>query len=334
MTRVLSGIRATGDLHLGNYLGAIRQWVELQNTSDCFFFIADLHGLTSVGPEHSGQEFESQRMRTGAAFLASGLDPNKATLFLQSAVPQHTELLWYLSTVARKGELERMTQWKDKAGKNQAGASATLFFYPVLMAADILLYDADEVPVGDDQRQHVEVTRDWAERFNGYFGPVFGLPRATVPPEGARVMDLQAPGQKMSKSSGSDLGVVFLDDPPDKVRHKIRRAVTDAAEAVRWSREQPGVSNLLEIYAATTRTTVELAQEAFAGSRYGDFKNTVADAVVSELDPIRGRMIDYQADRGELARQLGIGSDRASGIAEKTCERVRAALGVGRIAGS
>jgi len=329
--RVLSGVRASGDLHLGNYLGALRQWVSTQDDRESFYFIADLHGLTEVGQGHNPVDFAEKRLRTAAAFLAAGLDPSRVTLFFQSSIPQHTEVMWYLSTVARKGELERMTQWKDKASGDEVGASAGLFVYPILMASDILLYDADEVPVGDDQRQHVEVTRDWAARFNSYFGTTFVIPEAVLPPEAARVMDLQYPEAKMSKSAASGLGSLLLDDSADDLRSKIRRAVTDADTSIHRSREKPGVTNLIEIHAALTRRTPEEVEREFVGKTYSEFKNAVADAVISELSPIGRRIEELLGDRGEISRLLSIGAERAREVAERTCLRAREALGVGSL---
>lgn len=326
-TRVLSGIRATGDLHLGNYLGAVRQWVATQSDKDCYYFIADLHGLTEIDQGHSAPEFEHRRLKTAATFLACGLDPDQVTLFFQSAIPSHTELTWYVSSVARVGELERMTQWKDKAGTNQAGSSAGLFIYPVLMAADILLYDADEVPVGDDQRQHVEFARDWAGRFNSYFGETFILPKAVIPEEGARVMDLQRPEDKMSKS-GSDRGVILLDDDDDTIAAKFRRAVTDSGSGVEYTEGNLGVANLLEIFAALSEISLADAVDQFEGRQYSELKQALADAAIEVIRPIRSRTAEIMDDRAELRRLMAIGTTRAALVAEATTVRARAALGV------
>lgn len=326
--RLLSGIRATGQLHLGNYLGALRQWVDTQAQNDCFYFIADLHGLTDAGRHHDAKAFAESRFKTAATYLSAGLDPTKVTLFLQSAVPQHTELMWYLATVARKGELERMTQWKDKAGGNQAGASAALFVYPVLMASDILLYDADQVPVGDDQRQHVEVARDWATRFNSYYGDTFVIPSATTPPIAARIMDLQRPGSKMSKSARSQEGTLFIDDSPDELRDKIRRAVTDGGREIRRAPDKPGLSNLIDIYSGISNVDYASVEERFIGATYAVFKDAVADEVIRALSPIREGAQAYVADRDALARVLTLGAERAQATAEATCARARQSLGV------
>lgn len=330
--RVLSGVRATGALHLGNYLGAIRQWVASQgDASDGYYFIADLHGLTEITDEHDRERFREQRIRTAASFLASGLDPARVTLFLQSDIEQHTGLFWLLASVARKGELERMTQWKDKGGLTGAGASAGLFTYPVLMAADILLYDTDEVPVGEDQQQHVEAARDWAQRFNSYFGETFVMPRAVVPPQGARVMDLVRPTSKMSKSSASHDGVILLDDSPDTIRQKVRRATTDSDTAIRRSREKPGISNLVNVLAAVSRRPAEAVEDDYTGLSYARLKDDVADALVAELEPIRLRFTALLADPAELARLLAIGAERAGTVAEKTLARAHDALGLGAL---
>jgi tryptophanyl-tRNA synthetase len=326
--RVLSGVRATGDLHIGNYLGAIQQWLDMQRSADCFFFIADLHGLTEIDARHNAAEFYQRRLKTAATFIASGVTNEQSTLFFQSSVPYHVELMWYLSSIARKGELERMTQWKDKAGDDQAGASAGLFTYPVLMAADILMYGADEVPVGDDQRQHVEVTRDWAERFNKYFGDTFTIPTATIPPQGARVMDLLAPSSKMAKSSGG-AGTLFLTDDNDTLRSKVRRAVTDADKSIRRSREKPGITNLINLYGALTRSTPDEVESLFDGLSYGDFKDATADAVIAVVEPIRGSIQVLLADSSYLLDVLDEGAVRARQVAEQTCIRVRNALGFG-----
>jgi tryptophanyl-tRNA synthetase len=325
--RVLSGVRASGDLHLGNYLGAMRQWIDMQREHDCYFFIADLHGLTELSIGHNAEEFRDRRLTTAATFIASGIDPTSATLFFQSDVRYHTELLWYLSAVARKGELERMTQWKDKAGKDQAGASAGLFTYPILMAADILMYNADEVPVGDDQRQHVEVARDWAERFNTYAGETFVVPKSTIPKQGARIMDLLSPSRKMAKSE-TGAGTLFLGDSNDVLIAKVMRAVTDADTSIVRSREKPGITNLINLYAALTYGTPEKVEVTFDGRRYGDFKRAVADVVVATIEPIRERTRELLEGPEELRSLLDAGAVQANAVAGETCGRVRQAIGL------
>lgn len=329
-SRRLSGVRATGRLHLGNYLGALKQWVAHQDQADNYFFIADLHGLTDLGQDHDAEGFRFARLNTIATYIGAGIDPNTSTLFLQSDVAQHTELMWYMATVARKSELERMTQWKDKRGKEQS-ASAALFFYPTLMAADILLYDADEVPVGDDQTQHVEIARDWAIRFNSYFGTTFVVPRAVIPQSGARVMDLQDPRSKMSKSAAGEDGTIFLDDSDESIARKIRRAVTDSAGVVAHDPERPGIANLVDLYATLSGSDRGAVEDAFGGKGYGDFKVQLADLVIGEISGLREQTAELRKDPGELSRLLSLGTDRATSVAEATCERARSALGLGPI---
>lgn len=326
--RTISGVRATGDLHLGNYLGAIKGWVNEQDDREQLLFIADLHGLTNIDARHDARRFSSNRLATAAAFLACGIDPHKSTLFIQSSIPFHTELMWYLAGVARKGELERMTQWKTIAGDNQPGQSAALFNYPLLMAGDILLYDAEQVPVGDDQRQHVEITRDWADRFNTYFGETFTMPVAVIPAAGARVKDLQRPETKMSKST-STKGAIFLSDSADAIRDKVMRATTDKGDQIFRSREKPGITNLLDIFCALTGQDPADTEHAFHGRTYRDLKSALVDAVEGTVAPIRQRADQLMGDPAELGRLLDIGSERAYEIAEKTIVRVRNAVGVG-----
>lgn len=328
--RRLSGVRATGRLHLGNYLGALKQWSEGQGSSENYFFIADLHGLTDLLPNHDSSAFRRSRLNTAATFLAAGIDPTESTLFLQSAIPFHTELMWYMSAVARKSELERMTQWKDKKGKSHS-ASAALFLYPTLMAADILLYAAGEVPVGDDQRQHVEIARDWAIRFNHHLGETLVVPNAVVPAEGSRVMDLANPKQKMSKSASADDGVIFLDDSDDAVRRKVKRAVTDSVGDFADDPSRPGIANLVRLYCSISGRTYEQVVSEFQSRGYGAFKGELSDALVEVVQPIRTRTEALLADPNELARLLDLGTDRAYTVAERTCTEVREALGLGDV---
>lgn len=325
MPRVLSCIQPTGDVHLGNWLGALRNWVSGQHRAEVFHGIVDLHALTIVDePGVIGE----RTVDLAAILFAVGLDPDVATVFVQSHVPEHNQLGWIMECTVSYGELSRMTQFKDKAARREADfVSAGLFTYPALQAADILLYDADEVPVGDDQRQHVEITRDVAIRFNGRFGETFVVPRAVTPPAAARVMDLQDPLSKMSKSSTSTGGTVMLLDPPDDVRRKFRRAVTDADSEVRYApTEKPGVSNLLEILSAVTGEPPDSLATGFDG--YGRLKDAVADAVIDALTPIQARHADLLADRGELTRLLRQGADRARSVASVTLERARRAIGL------
>jgi tryptophanyl-tRNA synthetase len=325
MPRVFSGIKPSGEMHLGNYLGAVRQWAAQQDDHDALYCVVDLHAMTEPF-DHA--ELTAATRQTATALLAAGLDPARCILFVQSHVGAHAELTWILNCVATFGELRRMTQFKEK-GKGQESVSLGLFDYPVLMAADILLYDTDEVPVGDDQRQHLELTRDVAIRFNHRFGDTLVVPRATVPPVGARVMDLQDPTSKMSKSIDSPQGTVLMLDPPDVITRKIKSAVTDSGTDIRYdTAAKPGVSNLLEIYAAATDSPVTKAEAEFDGQGYGTFKASVADAVIELLEPVQARYETLAADPGEVDRQLRLGADKARVIAEPVLERARKAVGL------
>jgi tryptophanyl-tRNA synthetase len=325
MTRVFSGIQPSGDMHLGNYLGAVRRWVDQQDGADALYCVVDLHVMTTP---YEPAELTETTAQLAMLLVAAGLDPQRCTLFVQSHVPVVTELTWILNCVATVGELRRMTQFKEK-GQGQESVSAGLLDYPVLMAADIVLYDTDEVPVGEDQIQHVELARDIAIRFNHRFGETLVVPKATIPPFGARVKDLQRPEAKMSKSIDSPQGTIGVLDPPAAIVKKIKSAVTDSGTEVRFAPdEKPGVSNLLAIYAAATGATVEAAAAEFAGSQYGAFKSAVADAVVEMLTPVQERYEELAADRGEFARVLGAGAAKAEAIAATTMERVRRATGL------
>ncbi|NND75534.1 MAG: tryptophan--tRNA ligase [Ilumatobacter sp.] len=327
-TRVLSCMQPTGDVHLGSYLGALRNWVAGQYTCDAFHGIVDLHALTVTDePDVIGAETIS----LAAMFFAMGLDPDVATVFVQSHVPEHSQLGWVMECTISFGELSRMTQFKDKSAKRETSfVAAGLFTYPALQAADILIYDANEVPVGDDQRQHIEITRDAAIRFNHRFGETFVLPEAVTPPVGARVMSLQDPTSKMSKSDDSDSGCVYVIDEPAAVMKKFKRAVTDSEtgpDAVRYDPEhKPGVSNLLEIHAAVTgRSPHDVAADY---EQYGALKVATGEAVVAALEPIRVRYHELMDDRGELARLLRVGADRARTVAAATVARAYDAIGM------
>jgi tryptophanyl-tRNA synthetase len=323
VTRVLSCIQPTGDVHLGNYLGALRNWVGGQH-SDSFHGIVDLHALTVT--EEPGVIGDTT-LRLAAMLFAIGLDPDIATVFVQSHVVQHSQLCWIMECTMSYGELSRMTQFKDKSAKREGDfISAGLFTYPALQAADIVLYDAEEVPVGEDQRQHIEITRDAALRFNHRFGETFVIPKAVTPKAGARVMDLQDPTSKMSKSTDSDAGCIMMMDEPDVIARKFKRAVTDSENEVRFDRTtKPGVSNLLEILAVCTDST---AQE-LAGkyTQYGPLKSDAGDAVIALLRPIQTRYNELLTDRGELASLLRKGSDKAGVVAAATLDRAYAAVG-------
>lgn len=319
--RVLSGIQPTaGSFHLGNYVGAVRQWVASQDVDDAFFCVVDLHAITADFDPASLRE----RTRIAVAqLLAAGLDPQRCTLFVQSQVPEHTQLSWVLECLTGYGEAGRMTQFKDKSSRAGERFSVGLFTYPVLMAADILLYQADRVPVGEDQRQHLELTRDLALRFNARFGDTFTVPAAQVPVEGAKILDLQDPTAKMSKSL-PEQGRIDLLDPVSTVVKRIKRAVTDAGSEIRFDPiEKPGVSNLLTILAATTGRSVEQVTEHYAaGSGYGALKGDVADAVAALIEPFQDRLQQFLADPGELDRQLSIGAARAREVAAMTLAEV------------
>lgn len=311
-------------MHLGNYLGALRPWVEGQTKADVFHGIVDLHALTvTTEPGILGRN----TLDLAAMLFAVGLDPTVATIFVQSHVREHSELCWIMECTVSYGELARMTQFKDKASRReQEFVSAGLFTYPALQAADILLYDANQVPVGQDQRQHVEITRDIAMRFNHRFGETFVLPEAVHPQSGARVMDLQDPTSKMSKSASSEAGVVYVGDSPEAIKRKFARAVTDSDNVVRHDPEsKPGISNLLEILAAFTgRSPTALADEH---SQYGSLKAAVTDAVVEALEPVRMRHQELLSDPAELTRLVAIGDDRARQVASATMTRAREAVG-------
>jgi tryptophanyl-tRNA synthetase len=323
MARVLSGLQPSGELHIGNYLGAIRNWVADQYVHDALYCIVDLHALTlDIDPEH----LRTRTFETALDLLAAGLDPDCCTLFVQSHVSEHTQMTWLLECTATMGELGRMTQFKDKsAGKDSVRVG--LFTYPVLQGADILLYDADRVPVGDDQRQHLELARELAIRFNHRYGPTLVVPEAAIPAAAARVMDLQHPENKMSKSVNSPLGTVMLFDEPAEIERKVKKAVTDTDGEVRYDREaKPGLSNLLELLAvATERTPTEVAASY---TRYGDLKADVAGALSELLRPVRERRAVLAADPGEVTALLTKGADKARVVASATYRRAAAAIGL------
>ncbi|MBN6057343.1 tryptophan--tRNA ligase [Nonomuraea sp. RK-328] len=325
--RVFSGIQPTADsFHLGNYLGAVRQWVAMQETHDAFYCVVDLHAIT-VPTDAADLR---RRTRVAAAQLfAAGLDPQRSTLFVQSHVRQHSELAWILICLTGMGEAGRMTQFKDKAAKfGESAASVGLFTYPILQAADILLYHAERVPVGADQKQHLELTRDLAQRFNHRYGDTFTLPEPHILKEVEKITDLQDPTAKMSKSSSSPAGILDLLDQPGPLRKKVMRAVTDTGSEVLFDEEnKPGVSNLLRIQSALTGTPIPELVAHFEGQGYGTFKKEVAEAVVETFTPIRERTEKLLADEAELDRLLAIGARRAREVAEETMEQVRDRVG-------
>ena len=323
MSRVLSGLQPSGDLHLGNYLGAVRNWVADQERFDCFYCIVDLHALTlDISPD----ELRSRTEETALDLVAAGLDPLRCTLFVQSHVAEHTQLSWLLECTATMGELNRMTQFKEKsAGKDSVRVG--IYTYPVLQAADILLYDAERVPVGDDQRQHLELARELAHRFNHRYGDTLVVPEAAIPVAGARVMDLQHPENKMSKSVNSPLGTVLMLDGPDEIRRKVKRAVTDTDGEVRYDpAAKPGLSNLLELLAAATGSTPK--EVAGSYQRYGDLKGDVAEALVELLRPVRERREALAADPDAVTSLLATGADKAREVASATYRRAASAIGL------
>lgn len=322
---MLSGIQPSGDLHLGNYLGPMRHWPEMIEEFDCYFFMADLHTITV---RQNPAELRRRTMTQIAQYIACGLDPEKCVLFVQSHVPAHTQLGWVLDCYTMFGELSRMTQFKDKSAKNADNINAGLFTYPSLMAADILLYQPDFVPVGEDQKQHVEICRDIAERFNGIYGDVFKVPEPYIAKVGARIMSLNNPSTKMSKSIPE--GCVFLMEKPEDIMRKFKRAVTDSdtERCVRYDpREKPGVSNLIQIYAAATGKSYEDIEAEFEGKGYGAFKPAVGEAVVETLRPIREETERLLADKAYLESVYRAGAERASYVANKTLRKVYKKVG-------
>jgi tryptophanyl-tRNA synthetase len=326
--RIFSGIQPTGRKHLGNYIGAITQYVAGQDRGEAIYCIVDLHALTVAYEPASLREATYD---TAATLLAAGLDPERCVFFRQSDVHEHTELTWLLSSVTAYGDLNRMTQFKDKAGAQRDLVSAGLFFYPVLMAADVLAYRAHEVPVGEDQRQHLELMRDVAERFNVRFGELLIVPEARIPDVGARIMDLQHPDRKMSTTSDSPQGTLYVLDEPSAITKKIRSAVTDSGSEVVRGPDMAGIANLIEILAAVRETTPEAIEQEFDGAGYGAFKQAVADAVVDYLAPVRERYEALRSDEAELERILRDGAGKAREIASGTLADVRRAMGVGPV---
>ena len=325
--RIFSGIQPSGELTLGSYMGAIKNWVALQEEYDCLYCIVDMHAITV---RQDPALLRRRSVNQLAQYIACGLDPEKNIMFIQSHVPQHAELAWVLGCYTQFGELSRMTQFKMKSQQHADNITAGLFTYPVLMAADILLYQADLVPVGEDQRQHVELTRDIAQRFNGVYSDTFTLPEAFIPKMGARVMSLDDPTTKMSKSLPD--GCVNLMDAPEVIMKKFKRAVTDCETAVRFDKDaKPGISNLLTIYCAATGKTMDQAEQDFAGQGYGVFKPAVGEAVVELLRPIREESERIMADKAYLESVYRTGAERASYLANKTLSKVYRKVGfVGR----
>ena len=324
--RILSGIQSTGNLTLGNYLGAIHNWIDLQEKYDCNYMIANLHTLTvRTNPD----ELRKNILNLIAIYIAAGLDPEKNNIFIQSQISAHSELAWILNCYTYMGELSRMTQFKDKSEKHADNINAGLFTYPVLMAADILLYQADLVPVGEDQRQHLEITRDIAERFNKLYGETFVMPEGYVRKSSARIMGLQDPNQKMSKSATNLNDVIFLEDEPDVILKKFKKAVTDSENEVRFNPEtKPGVSNLMQIYSSITSKTMQEIEKEFEGHGYGDFKTKVAEAVIEKLEPIQKKYKEILDNPKYLEEIYTKGAESARKLASETLNMVKQKIGI------
>jgi tryptophanyl-tRNA synthetase len=324
--RIFSGIQPTGRKHLGNYIGAIRQYVEGQDRGEGIYCIVDLHAITVP---HDPAELRERLYDTTAILIAAGLDPERCILFRQSDVKEHTELCWLLGSVTAWGDLNRMHQFKEKSEQQRELVSAGLFFYPVLMAADVLAYRATEVPVGDDQRQHVELMRDVAERFNARYGDILEVPEGRYPEVGARIMNLQDPTARMSTTYGSEQGTVYILDEADAVRKKVRSAVTDSGTDVRRGPDKEGITNLIDILSVIRDVTPEDIEREFEDSGYGDFKGAVADAVVDYLAPVRERYAELRPDEAALESILGAGAEKARAISSGIVADVRDAMGIG-----
>ena len=327
MEVIFSGIQPSGTLTLGNYLGALKQFVELQDDYECYFCIVDEHAITVP---QDRLELRKNIRSLAALYLASGIDPKKATLFIQSEVPAHTQLGWIMQSISYIGELERMTQFKDKSQGKEAVSSA-LLTYPPLMAADILLYQTNIVPVGDDQKQHLELTRDLAQRFNNRYNEVFTIPEIRIPKVGARIMSLQDPTKKMSKSDTNEKGFISMLDEPKRIEKKIKSAVTDSDGVVKYDKEKkPGISNLLTIYSSWTGESIESLEAKYEGKGYGEFKQDVANAVIQVLQPIQERYKEL-IDSDMLDDILDEGAEKAACVANKTLRKAKKAMGLGRV---
>lgn len=324
--RIFSGIQPTGRKHLGNYIGAIRQYVESQERGEAIFCIVDLHATTV---SYDPAELRERVYDTAALLIAAGVAPDRCTLFRQGDVPEHSELCWLLCSVTAHGDLNRMHQFKEKSAQQRELVSAGLFLYPVLQAADILAYRTDEVPVGDDQRQHLELAREIATRFNARFGEILKVPEHRIPAVGARIMDLQNPENKMSTTSGSEQGRVYVLDEPEATMRKFKRAVTDSGSEITTAPEKPGISNLIEILAAVKESTPAQIEQECAEYRYGDFKQAVGEAVVEYLAPVRERYRQLRSDEVALEALLASGAEKARSIAGPVLTEVRQAMGVG-----
>lgn len=320
-----SGMQATGNLTIGNYLGALKNWVTLNEEYECFYGVMDLHSLTV---RQNPTEFRQRARALYTLYVAAGLDPEKNCIYYQSHVSGHAELAWILNCFTYMGELNRMTQFKDKSAKHSDNINAGLYTYPVLMAADILLYQADVVPVGADQKQHLEIARDIAERFNGIYGDVFTVPEPFIGKKGAKVMSLQDPAKKMSKSDENPNASVYLTDDRDTVIRKFKRAVTDSGSEVRFAEDKPGISNLMEIYSTTTGKTYEEIEKEFAGKGYGDFKLAVGEAVADMLTPLQERVAQLTKDKAYIESMIKQNDEKAAYFANKTLRKVQKKVGL------
>ncbi len=322
---IFSGIQPSGQLTLGNYLGAIKNWVKLQDEFDCYFCVVDLHAITV---RQEPKDLRQRTLEVLAIYIAAGIDPNKNTLFIQSHVPAHSEAAWLLTCNSYMGELGRMTQYKDKSQKYGDSIGAGLFTYPVLMAADILLYNADLVPVGQDQKQHLELARDIANRFNNVYSPTFKIPDPYIPKIGAKVMSLQEPTKKMSKSDDNPNAYILIMDPPEVIRKKVSRAVTDSLGVINYTDEQPGVKNLLDILIAINKTTAEELVEYYKEKGYADLKKDVADAIISELEPIQNKVNEILKDKKALEEIYKLGAEKAGYASMKTLRKMQKKIGL------
>jgi tryptophanyl-tRNA synthetase len=321
---ILSGIQPTGKLHIGNLIGAIQNWVRLQDEYECYFTIVDLHAITV---KQVPAELRKNTIELAALLLATGIDPEKSTLFIQSHVSEHSQLAWVLNCFAQMGELHRMTQFKDKSKKNKDNINVGLFDYPVLQAADILLYQADLVPVGEDQRQHLELSRNIAERFNFNYSETFKVPDAYIPPIGAKIMNLQDPTKKMSKSDDNEKATIYILDSDNEIKNKIKRAITDSDEGIKFTDKKPGIKNLITLYNIATGKSFADIEKEFDGVGYGDFKASVGDAVALYIKPIRERFEEIKKDEKFLKEVLSAGAEKARRTAMKTLRKVYKKVG-------
>ena len=322
---ILSGMQSTGTLTIGHLAGALNNWVNLQEEFECYYMIADLHALTV---KNEPKDLRKSILDAAAMYLAAGIDPEKSTLFIQSHVPAHSQLAWVLNCYTGMGECSRMTQFKDKSDKDPQNINVGLFAYPVLMASDILLYQADRVPVGEDQKQHLELSRNLAQRFNHNYSPTFKVPEPYIPKYGARIMSLQEPNKKMLKSDPNLKSTIFLTDTDEEIKNKMKRAVTDSGTEIKYSDEKPGISNLLTLYQLSTGLSIKEIENKFAGSKYGEFKQAAGEVVAEYIRPIRERYQEIRNDKKYLAEILEKGAENAGRTAFKTLRKVYKKIGL------